>query len=169
MIDALTHISTFAHYRTISSLTQICRELRDAHLWRQATRARYPQSIMNDNCEYLPDYLRYLIARTGDNMGFNNGDDGYMIENTKQVSSLPISSIMMYPRYLERYILYDRSDFDVVFSGDMNSIKEYLKEIRYGKHYRFEIYDTKYLTCVFKNITIRHDIGISYYAPDELI
>jgi hypothetical protein len=132
-------------------------------------RQHYPCSSMNNNCEYLPDYLRYLIARTGDNMGFNNGDDGYMIENTKQVISLPISSIMMYPRYLERYILYDRSDFDVVFSGDMNSIKEYLKEIRYGKHYKFEIYDTKYLKYVFKNITISHYGCKSYYAPDELI
>lgn len=169
MIDILTRVSIFAHYRTIATLTTVCRELRDAHLWRQATLVRYPESIMNNNCEYLPDYLRYLIARTGDNMGFNNNDDGYMIENTKQVKSLPIWSITLYPRCLGRYILYCINSYEIVFSGDMNFIKKCLRQIHRDKIRNYEIYDTKYLTYVFKNITIYNYGDCSYYTPTELI
>lgn len=168
MLDSLIHIARFAHYKTIAAITQVSRELRDARLWRLAMRQQYPHSVMNEEGRHHRDYLRYLIARTGDNIMLDESTDT-MFEMTKQMNELQLDFIPIYPKYTGKYIM-TKNGYKVVKSGGSKSIVAKIKKMgdKINKN-NYVIWNMKVLNYSFKNITITHNSLHRWYDPPSFM
>lgn len=164
MIDVLIHTSKYTKYYTISRLTQVSCELRDAHLWRLAMRQQYPLSLMNDNCEYLPDYLRYLIAKSGDYLLY----DGYfaLYENTNQIERINKRTddfIQLFPKHLGQYFVI-KNKCVIEISGDLQTVFNHIISLGNDIHWNtYYIYNIKYFDYSFKCVNIDIDEPDSEY------
>lgn len=169
MIGVIIRTLKYANYRMISVLTQVSRELYDARLWSLAIRIQYPQSLMGDNCEHHPDHLRYLIARTGDNIAFNL-DNYTMYEYTRQLKTLDIyfQSVItpeICKKYLGRYLLVD-NEGEVIYSGSYIEMVCRINTIYDDEDYI--VVDTCAFPYIFKNITIHESVNtVEYYSLSE--
>jgi hypothetical protein len=159
MIDVLIHVAKFTKYYTISRLTQVSRELRDARLWRQAMREQYPHSLMNDNCEYLPDYLRYLIAKGSDYLVYDGNFALY--EYTDQVEKINKRTedfIQLFPKHLGQYFVV-KNKCVIEISGDLHTVFNHIKSLGNFIHWNtYHVYNIKYFDYSFKCVNIDIDV-----------
>lgn len=163
MLDSLIHIAKFTNYRTIAVITQVSRELRDARLWRLAMREQYPLSLMNDNCEYLSDHLRYLIARVGDYLLYDGSFTLY--ENTNQIQKITEeigNFVQLFPKHLGQYFVKNKCIIEI--SGDSQTIFNHLMKL--GDSIDLDaycVYNIKYFDYSFKCVNIDIDEPDSEY------
>jgi hypothetical protein len=128
-------------------------------------RQQYPHSVMNEKGRHHRDYLRYLIARTGDNFELDESTNT-MFEMTKQINELQLDFITIYPKHTGKYIMI-KNGYKVVKSGNSKSIVTKIKQMgaKIDIH-DYIIWNTKLLDYSFKNITIKHNSRHRWYDPD---
>lgn len=168
MIDILTRVSIFADYRTVSTLTQVCRLLNGTNLWASTININYPHMI--DKCPHLPDYLRFLIAQCKNNLRFSYKWNGYIFEKTKQIMNSPLHLSNINPENLGRY--YIATKYNIIGSGDKDYIINYFKDIHEDWHEKYIIYDSRHITYSFADIIIEiydEDFDVSKFTYADFL